>query len=329
MSASIIRWIALGIVFLASTTSGNAASATTHLRLLYPSFAGSWAPAWVTKEAGFFTHEGLDVELIRVGGSTRMVAAMLGGSAPIIQAGASAALAATAAGADVVIIAATGTVSPFRLMARPEIKQPGDLKGKKAGITTFGSTSDQVLRIALKQFNLEPNKDIAVLSFGAQPEVFAALQSGAVQVGSLSYPLYPRAAKLGMRELFNFAEVGFEDINGAVITTRTFINQQRDTVVRFMRAFIRGMHRYRTDKEFSKRVLSKYGKINDEEILEGTWQDYAPTLVKVPRPSAKGLQFMIDNQFKDKKPLPRPEQFVDHSIVDQLEKIGFIDSVYK
>jgi NitT/TauT family transport system substrate-binding protein len=258
-----------------------------------------------------------------------MVAAMLGGSAPIIQAGASVALAVTAAGADVVIIAATGTVSPFRLMARPEIKQPGDLKGKKAGITTFGPTSDQVLRIALKRFNLEPNKDIALLSFGAQPEVFPALQSGAVQVGSLSYPLYPRAAKLGMRELFNFAEVGFEDINGAVITTRTFINQQHDTVVRFMHAFIRGMHRYRTDKEFSKRVLSKYGKINDEEILEGTWQDYAPTLVKVPRPSAKGLQFMIDNQFKDKKPLPRPEQFVDHSIVDQLEKSGFIDSVYK
>lgn len=329
MLATAIRWLTLVVVLLAFAAHGNAAASTIHLRLLYPSFAGSWAPAWVSKEAGFFTQEGLDVELIRVGGSTRMVAAMLGGSAPIIQAGASAALAATAAGSDVVIIAATGTVSPFRLMARPEIKQPADLKGKKAGITTFGSTSDQVLRIALKQFNLEPNKDIAVLSFGAQPEVFAALQSGAVQVGSLSYPLYPKAAKLGMRELFNFADVGFEDINGAVITTRTFINQQRDTAMRFMRAFIRGVHRYRTDKEYSKKVLAKYGKINDEEILEGTWQDYAPTLVKVPRPSAKGLQYMIENQFKDKKPVPRPEQFVDNSIVDQLEKNGFIDSVYK
>jgi NitT/TauT family transport system substrate-binding protein len=329
MLATVFRWITWVIILLALPAGGNAATATIHMRLLYPSFAGSWAPAWVTKEAGFFTNEGLDVELIRVGGSTRMVAAMLGGSAPIIQAGASAALAATAAGADVVIIAATGTVSPFRLMARPEIKQPADLKGKKAGITTFGSTSDQVLRIALKHFNLEPNKDIAVLAFGAQPEVFAALQSGAVQVGSLSYPLYPKAAKLGMRELFNFADVGFEDINGAVITTRTFVNQQRDTATRFMRAFIRGVHRYRTDKEYSKKVLAKYGKINDEEILEGTWQDYAPTLVKVPRPSAKGLQYMIENQFKDRKPMPRPELFVDNSIVDQLEKSGFIDSLYK
>src|SRR5262245_25744173 len=82
--------------------------ATTSMRVLYPSFAGTWAVAWVAKEAGYFSVEGLDVELIRVGGSTRMVAAMLGGSAPIIQAGASAAIASSGAGSDVVIIAATG-----------------------------------------------------------------------------------------------------------------------------------------------------------------------------------------------------------------------------
>jgi NitT/TauT family transport system substrate-binding protein len=308
---------------------GFAASAPIPIRLLYPSFAGSWGTAWIAKEAGYFANEGLDVELIRVGGSTRMVAAMLGGSAPIIQAGASAALAATAAGSDVVIIGATGTVSPFRLMARPEIRQPSDLKGKKAGITTFGSTSDQVVRIALKRFNLEPNKDVALLTLGAQPEAFAALQGGAVDVAALSFPLYPKAAQLGMRELVNFGAIGVEDINGTVITTRSYIAQHRDTALRFLRAFTRGMHRYRTDKEFSKKVLAKYGKISDDEILEGTWQDYAPTLQKSPRPSLKGVQFLIENQFQGKKPLPKPEQFVDTSLVDQLEKSGFVDSVNK
>ena len=322
-----IQFFVMPVLFFAAITQGLAA--TTSMRLLYPSFAGSWATAWIAKEAGYFSNEGLDVELIRVGGSTRMVAAMLGGSAPIIQAGASAAVAATAAGGDVVIIGATGTVSPFRLMARPEIKQPSDLKGKKAGITTFGSTSDQVLRIALKQFNLEPNKDVAILSMGAQPEAFAALQSGAVHVVALSYPLYPKAAKLGMRELVNFGQLGVEDINGTVITTRSFIAQQRDTALRFLRAFTRGMHRYRTDKEYSKKILAKYGKITDDEILEGTWQDYAPTLQKSPRPSLKGIQFLIENQFQGKKPLPKPEQFVDVSLVDQLEKSGFIESVNK
>ena len=193
-----VRWLFL-VLALSSPAAAFAASASTSIRVLYPSFAGSWATAWIAKEAGYFSQEGLDVELIRVGGSTRMVAAMIGGSAPIIQAGAAAAIAASAAGGDVVIIGATGTVSPFRLMARPEIKQAQELKGKKAGITTFGSTSDQVVRIALKKFNLEPNKDVALLSFGAQPEVFAALQSGAVQAGAFDYITKPvTLPKLGI-----------------------------------------------------------------------------------------------------------------------------------
>src|SRR6202008_623531 len=109
------------IVFmLLNAPSVWSASAPVQMRLLYPSFAGSWATSWIAKEAGYFSNEGLDIELVRVGGSSRMVAAMLGGSAPIIQAGAIAAVNATAAGSDVVIIGSTGTVSPFRLLVRPE-----------------------------------------------------------------------------------------------------------------------------------------------------------------------------------------------------------------
>ena len=138
MVAKVVFIIGLLAAFLL-TPGRPVFAASSSMRVLYPSFGGTWATPWIAKEAGYFSAEGLDVELIRVGGSTRMVAAMLGGSAPIIQAGAAAAIAATAAGSDVVIIAATGNVSPFRLMARPDIKQPSDLKGKRAGITTFGS----------------------------------------------------------------------------------------------------------------------------------------------------------------------------------------------
>ena len=322
-----IRRTLLTLLIIILPSAIPAWGANTAMRLLYPSFGGTWATSWIAKEAGYFAAEGIDVELVRVGGSTRMVAAMLGGSAPIIQAGASAAIAANAAGSDVVIMGATGNVSPFRLMARPEIKQVSDLRGKKAGITTFGSSSDQLVRIALKKNNLEPVKDVALLTFGAQPEVFAALQNGAVQVAALSFPLYPRAAKLGLRELINFADLGFEDVNGTIITTRSFINQQRDLATRFMRAMTRGMVRYKNDKEYSKRVLAKYGKLDDNEIIEGTWQDYAPNILRVPRPSNKSLQFLLESQLKGKP--AKIEQFVDFSIVDQLEKSGFIDTLYK
>src|SRR5262249_54476045 len=138
---TMLRLITLLAVIIGGFSS-QGVGGTTFLRGLFPRFFGPWGGGLVGQEARYFSSEGLDVEVNRVGGSTRMVAAMLGGSAPIIQAGASAAIAATGAGSDVVIIAATGSVSPFRLMARPEINQPLDLKGKRAGITTFGSTSD-------------------------------------------------------------------------------------------------------------------------------------------------------------------------------------------
>ena len=130
--------IALLFTLLPTTlNAGQAPSSLASMRFLYPTLSGTFAASWIAKEAGYFAAEGLDIELIRVGGSSRIVAAMLGGTAPIIHAGAPASMAATASGSDSVIIGCMSLASPFHLMARPEIKQPSDLSGKKAGISAF------------------------------------------------------------------------------------------------------------------------------------------------------------------------------------------------
>ena len=322
--------LALLFIFLPNTLdAGQAPSSLTSMRFLYPSLSGTFAASWIAKEAGYFAAEGLDIELIRVGGSTRIVASMIGGSAPIIHAGAPAGMAATVAGSDSVIIGCMSLVSPFHLMARPEIKQPSDLRGKKAGISAFGATSDFLVRLALKRFALEPGKDVALIPTGGESEAFAALQAGSVQVAALAYPAYIHALKMDMKELINFSELGFEAVNAALVSTKTYLTQNRDQATRFVRALIRGMQRYGHDKEFSKKVLAKYFRTTDAEILEASWKDVAPNLLRVPKPSTKSIQFIIDGQFKDRNPLPRPDIFVDTSIVDQLERNGFIDSVYR
>ena len=324
-----ILWLLILLCLPGVVAAGQASVSSTSMRFLYPTLSGTFAASWIAKEAGYYAAEGLDIELIRVGGSSRIVGAMLGGTAPIIHAGAPASMAATAAGSDSVIIGCMSIVSPFHLMARPEIKQPSDLKGKKAGISAFGSSSDFLVRLALRKFGLEPGKDVALLPTGGESEAFAALQAGSVHIAALAYPSYVHAQRMEMKELVNFSELGFEAVNAALVSTRSYLAQNRDAATRFTRALIRGMHRYRTDKEFSKRVLGKYLRSNDDAILEASWKDVAPNLLKVPRPSVKAIQFIIDGQFKDKTPLPKPESFVDTSILDQLERSGFIDSVYK
>src|SRR5258705_14018202 len=131
------------------------AAAQERITVLYPSPAGSWMIPVIAKEAKYFEREGLSMEYVRVGGSTRIVAALLGGSAQIIHAGEPAIIPAVQRGADAVIIAAFCNAAQHRLIVRPEIKEVKDLKGKPVGITTFGSTSDYILRFALQKYGLD------------------------------------------------------------------------------------------------------------------------------------------------------------------------------
>jgi NitT/TauT family transport system substrate-binding protein len=302
--------------------------AQERLTFLYPSPAGSWIIPVISKEAQYFEREGLSVELVRVGGSTRIVAALIGGSAQLIHAGEPAVIPAVARGSDVAIIAATSKVPQHRLIGRPEIKDVKDLKGKPVGITTFGASSDFILRYALQKHGLDPNKDVSILQTGGQPEGLAAMASGKIFAQRMSFPLHIKALQMGMRELVDFSVLGVEENNGTVITTRSFIAQRRSIVTRFMRAFIRGIHRYKSDKEFAKKVFARFAQVDDSQMLEATWQEYAPHLQRVPRPTLKGIQLVIESGLAGKVDI-KPDSLVDFSIVEELEQNGFIDSVYK
>ncbi len=313
--------------FLACLLWISPAPAQERITFLYPSPAGTWIVPMIAKEANYFENEGISVELVRVGGSTRIVAALMGGSAEMIHAGEPAVIPAVARGADVVIIAAMSRVPQHQLIARPEIKDVKDLKGKPVGITSFGSSSDFILRYALEKNGLDV-KDVSIVQTGGQPEGLAAMTAGKIYAQRMSFPFNLKAFQLGMRPLVDFAALGLEENNGPVITTRSFLAQRRSTVMKFMRAFVRGMHRYKTDNEFSKKVLAKYARIQDDRILEATWEEYARNIQKIPRPTLKGIQHEIESGMAGEKISLNPEKTVDFSVVDELEQSGFIDSVY-
>ena len=312
--------------FFLAFFGASVVNAQERVTFLYPSAAGSWAIPMIAKEAGYFADEGLAVDLVRVGGSTRIVAALIGGSGQLIHAGEPAVVPAVLQGSDVVLIAAISTVNRHHLIARPEIKDVKELKGKTVGITSFGSTSDYILRTILEKHGLDSSKDVSIVQTGGQPEGLAAMAGGKIYAQRMSFPLHLKAIQLGMREL---VDLPTEENTGTVITTRSYIAQRRSTVIKFMRAFIRGMHRYRTDKEFAKRVIAKFAQLKDEEILEATWREYAGDLQRVPRPTLKGIQQVIDSGLGGKKFDLKAERLVDLSVVDELERNGFIDSVYR
>ena len=308
-------------------------SKTNHLTISYPSISGAQAVLWVAKETGIFNKNGLDVDLVYIGGGPRSMAALLSGQLQIIGTGGNSLVAANLNGAkDAVLIATTYNTLVFSLMTRGNLKEPKDLKGKSLGVTGFGSLSDFTLRTLLKRSGLDPTRDVVIRPMGGYPEILASMQSGALDGGVISPPMNLKAQELGFRELIDAGSIGFEYASTCYGTTRPFIRDRRETVAQFTRSITEAIHRFKTDKAGSLKIIQQYTKTRDAAVLEETYRVYAQKyLPRAPYPTLNGVKAILDS-LGDSIPAAKaalPETFVDMSFVQELEKNGTIARLYQ
>jgi NitT/TauT family transport system substrate-binding protein len=302
------------------------------LTIGWSAVAGSQAPFWITKEAGLFEKNGLDVVMIYLDGGSRATQAMMSGDVPIAQVGGNAPVVAKLRGADVTLIAGLLNVLAYSMVVSPEIKRPEDLRGKKLTVSRFGSNSDYATRKILLKWGLKPDIDVAVLQIpGGQPTRLAAIQSKQVHGMVAQPPVTNMARKFNMNII---AEP--EDFGGAYPTTPvasrvSYIREKRDTVQKFTRALLEGIHVYKTQKEFSKKVIAKYVKTNDNDALEDSYQFFSRLVPQKPYPSLEAVkEALAELGERDAKArAARPEEFVDMSLIKEFDDSGFIDGLYK
>ena len=302
------------------------------LTIGWSAVAGSQAPFWITKEAGLFEKNGLDVVMIYLDGGSRATQAMMSGDVPIAQVGGNAPVVAKLRGADVTLIAGLLNVLAYSMVVSPEIKRPEDLRGKKLTVSRFGSNSDYATRKILLKWGLKPDIDVAVLQIpGGQPTRLAAIQSKQVLGMVAQPPVTNMARKFNMNII---AEP--EDFGGAYPTTPvasrvSYIREKRDTVQKFTRALLEGIHVYKTQKEFSKKVIAKYVKTNDNDALEDSYQFFSRLVPQKPYPSLDAVkEALAELGEKDAKARAgRAEEFVDISLIKEFDDSGFIDGLYK
>jgi ABC-type nitrate/sulfonate/bicarbonate transport system substrate-binding protein len=281
---------------------------------------------WFAKEANLYEKHGLAVEAISIPGSSMALQAMLSGEVPIIQLGGTASMQANLAGADTVIVATVLTKFLFSIFSRPEITRIADLKGKLFGATRFGTLSDFASRFALEKSGLNPDRDIAMVQTGGQPETLAALLTARVQAAALSVPAILRAKKANMRELLDMAKLEATIHQNGVVTTRKYLKTHEDTVRRFLRAYIEGAALAKKDKAFAARVMGKYLGTNDREILDDAYERVTSHLVVPPHPTIEGVAVLLKTLEKTqpKARNAKPEDFIEGRIVRELEESGFI-----
>jgi NitT/TauT family transport system substrate-binding protein len=295
----------------------------------YSSPSGSQAVVWLAKDAGSFQRHGLDVELIFIPAGSKMTQALLAGDIKIAQVGGIAPIAARLRGAELKIVAVSYNTLALSLMSQKEIRSLTELKGKRIGITRFGSNSDFALRYVLKKNGIL-ERDVFILQFGDPPSTFAALQAGSIQAGIMSYPTTAAAIKKGYNELVEMSEIGLEYPGTNVAVTDRLLQTQRDIVRRFLMGYVEGIQRFKTDEIFTKRVISKYLRVSDPVILDETYKLFAPQMAKIPYPTPAAIRLALESVSDDPRArTAKPEDFYDDSILRSLEKEGFIQQLYR
>jgi ABC-type nitrate/sulfonate/bicarbonate transport system substrate-binding protein len=316
--ALIIAFVALAVL------PGRALSAEgTRFLVSYGGTAGYQLPLWVNKELGFSRKYGVDLEIVLIQAGSPNIQALLGGSIQLTQTAASSALLGAVRGAPVVIVATLENRLPMQLISRPEIKEPQQLRGKTIGINRFGGSNDAAVYMALKAWKMDP-KDITMLQTGGTSARMAALIGKKVDATVQSYPEIFQARKLGMNVLADIGDFGFYT-NTSNIVTRSYLQQNRAVVKGFIKGQIEGMHYVKTNKEGSLKILKKHLQVADAEAVEGTYEFFAKRLPRVPRTEMEGIRNILRSIDAGHK---EPAEFLDMSLIDEIEREGFVQKLY-
>ena len=309
------------IVAVGLLGSGAAALAQP-IRIAVGAASVSSLPTWVAHDGGYFAREGVPAELIYIRGGPQTVSSLIGGDVPFAQVYGGVLVAARLTGAEVVIV--TGLINQpfFSIVTTAGIEKPEDLRGKKVGISTFGSATDLALRLALKKWGLKPETEVAILQMRGVPEILPALASGAIQGGVLSPPTNMIAIRAGFRELAYLPQVGISFQHTSLATTKRFLERNRPTALKTLRAYVAAIERIKADKPFADKVLSKYMRTTDPVVLDYSYKVGLPLFKTPPYPTLEGIQAVLDF-LAEKEPKARqfqPKDFVDVSLLQEIEK---------
>jgi len=281
--------------------------------------------AYLAQETGLWKKHGVDVKLLSFeSGSTLAQVARSGEIKIAINSGPTT-VASRAQGADAIIIASAVNTLPYSLVTAKGISNWDQLKGKKVGVSRFGSGTDTAIRLVCKKFGLDPAKDLIILQGGTQPTRLQALTAGALDATLLSPPLDFVAKKQGWFILVNIAQLGIP-YPQLVIETTDRLNRENPKLVKgFLKGFVEAIYYGARYKDETKKVIKKNLKISDPEILDATYESFIKVTDYSAEPNLEGIRNAIDEvalrvpAVKSKS----PKEFIDLRFLKELQSEKF------
>ena len=305
------------------------------LRLGLSSIGATNGSIWAAEEKGLFRKHGVDVEVIFIGGGgARVVSSLLAGDINFSVGGGEGSIRSQMRGAETVIASSTLTKGLQRILAKPEIKTYQDLKGRKIGITQFGSAAHLVLALMLKKWNMRPDQ-VQTLQVGSSPALLASLDKGGIDAAVLTLPTFFLAEDKGYRVVGDPMTMDIYYLQNTLESTRSFLRKNRDQALKFMKGYIEGIAYFKKNKKESLDIMGRKLRIQssqerDVRYLEMSYNLMTAAYSDVPYPSLRAVQSIVDKIAEEDPKVKEREvrSFVDDTLVKELEDSGFIKSLY-
>lgn len=327
MKPTLTSMVLIGVILCCRSVD----AAAPRLRAGFASPSINVAILWVTHDGKLFEKNGVEVEALYLE-STLSQKALIAGNIDFAMMTGNNMAAPRFAGADLIMLAGFVNKFVYRLVVRPEINSAADLKGKRVGIFRFGSVADRASRIVLARLGLDPEKDVTfVQTPGADSARVQGLVGNTLDAALINPPFYKQAVASGMKILANMEEMNIPFQHIGYVTSQRFVAKQPDLARRIVKSFVEGIHLMRTNPDFTKRVLSKYMRVNDPKELQESYQLLRDLIPLKPYPVLEGFRIVF-TELAEKIPAAKTanaKDFVDTRFLEELDRAGYIDGLYK
>ena len=304
------------------------------VRLGLSSVSALHSAVWVAEQKGLFRKHGLDMEVVVVGGAgTTGLSALLAGDIQFVSSAGDAVVNANLRGGDTVMIAGVINRGLQRLVARPEIKNQNDIKGKKIGVTRIGAVSHGALLMVLRRWGMT-ERDVQVVQVGSSPNMLASLDKGGIDGAVLTIPSIFVAEDRGYRVLADLADLDIYYLQTMLAATRGYLRAQRDRAKRFLEGYLEGIAYFKQHKKESVEVVKKKLRLSaaQESNIERAYDLLAAKYYEpMPYPSLKGVETVLGFVEKEnpKAKGADPKSFIDDSLLKEIDASGFVKTLYE
>ena len=303
-------------------------AAADKLRISYSAVNATQAFLWVAQEKNFFAKHGLDGELLYINSGTMNIAALVGGSVQIAGGG-PVSIEARLRGIKLTIL---GNPLPWlasNLIVHPDIKAIPDLAGKLAGISRFGSSTDQGFRYLFRKNNLNVDRDLKMLQMGGDSSRVAAMKAGTIQYTFLGAAATDSARALGFRVLATAQQMAIPFPWTSVVVDEGWLNKNRELAYRYKKCGTEAIVYLKRNRADSERIISKYMKITDAKLAATEFDFVSSLMPDYIAPTLEGTKLILENFGKEYPDAPRrdPKEFVDGSIIERLKNERFVEGL--